>query len=76
MASPVPAAGSELSPGPLRMSDLDHTISGLHTTSDLHMPPRRLDPISPTRKKKRTKKKRTKRAPQEEQGDDGGLGGG
>lgn len=64
MASPPPA---ELSPGPLRMSDLDpSTPTTPLTTGDLHKPPRKLEPISSGGKKKRTRKRRTKRAVQEE----------
>ena len=66
MASPPPA---ELSPGPLRMSDLDpSTPTTSLTTSDLHRPPRKLDPISSGGKKKRTRKRRTKREAREEDG--------
>ena len=66
MASPPPA---ELSPGPLRMSDLDpSTPTTPLTTRDLQRPPRKLDPISSAEKKKRPRKRQTKREAPEEDG--------
>lgn len=66
MASPPPA---ELSPGPLRMSDLDpSTPTTPLTTGDLQRPPRKLDPISSAEKKKRPRKRQTKREAPEEDG--------